>query len=189
MKSMKISEAQRRVTTLRIISTIIIATSVLLLVCGTLKGLYAGMAEDSGPFQFLSQAIQKAVFFVYERTQIISGVWKLAPTLNPQVLNSSGNFGFLFVTCCGAIGRVMWNSASHLANRITKTIQRVEELKWEQTLLTEQGQLAGVKPDVLQISIELEQKDQWYKRPMGLLSIGIAIAVLAQFMNLKFGLI
>jgi hypothetical protein len=68
-------------------------------------------------------------------------------------------------------------------------IQRVEEIGWEQSLMTRQGNVVGVKPDILQINIELDQKDQWYKRPMGLLFIGLAIAVLAQWANLTFGLI
>jgi hypothetical protein len=84
---------------------------------------------------------------------------------------------------------LIWDSASHLAARIKRTIQRVEELGWEQTLLGQQGQFAGQKPDVLQINIDLEQRDQWYKRPLGLLLLGIAIAVLAQWANLRFGLV
>lgn len=39
------------------------------------------------------------------------------------------------------------SSASHLDNRIAKTIQRVEKLGWEQALLNQQGQLTGVKAD------------------------------------------
>ncbi len=186
---MKIFEAKKRVMRLRIVATIIMAISALFIICGAMKGIYAGVAGDASPFQFLSQGIQKAVFFVYERTQIISWIWKFAPTLNPQQFNSPGTLGFLFVTCCGAIGRVMWNSASHLANRIAKTIQRIEELGWEQALLKQQGLLTSVNADVLQISIELEQKDQWYKRPIGLVFIGVAIAVIAQLVNLKFGFI
>jgi len=174
---------------LRIIATMIMTISAFFFVCGAMKGLYAGVAENASIFQFLSHWIQKTIFFVYERTQIISWIWKLAPRLNPQVLNSPGTLGFLFVTCCGAIGRVMWNSASHLANRIAKTIQRVEELGWEQALLKQQGLLSSVNADILQISIELDQKDQWYKRPIGLVFVGVAIAVLAQLVNLKFGLI
>jgi hypothetical protein len=83
----------------------------------------------------------------------------------------------------------MWSSASHLASRISQTIQRVEESGWEQALLAQQGQVIGAKPDILQINIELDQKDQWYKRPIGLVLIGIAIAVLGQWANLKFRLV
>lgn len=83
----------------------------------------------------------------------------------------------------------MWDSASHLSLRVKKTIQRVEELGWERELMGQSGQISEGKPDVLQINIELDQKDQWYKRPLGLLLLGIAIAVLGQWANLRFGLI
>ena len=56
-------------------------------------------------------------------------------------------------------------------------------------MLAQQGLVAGTKPDVLQINIELEQKDQWYKRPIGLLLLGVALAVLGQWVNLKFRLV
>ena len=49
--------------------------------------------------------------------------------------------------------------------------------------------MTGAKPDVLQINIELEQKDQWYKRPVGLVLLGVAIAIFGQWLNLQFGLV
>lgn len=83
----------------------------------------------------------------------------------------------------------MWDSASSLSSRIKKTILKVEELGWEQELMAQRGQIAGAKPDVLQINIELEQKDQWYKRPLGLFLLGVVIAIFGQWMNLQFGLV
>lgn len=55
--------------------------------------------------------------------------------------------------------------------------------------MAQRGQFAGVKPDVLQINIELEQEDEWYKRPVGLFLLGGAIAVFGQWLNLQFGLV
>ena len=66
---------------------------------------------------------------------------------------------------------------------------KVEEQGWEQELMNQHGQISGVKPDVLQINIELDQKDQWYKRPVGLILLGVAIAILGQWANLQFGLV
>ena len=109
--------------------------------------------------------------------------------MNPEKFNSSGNFGFLFLVFCGVLGRTVWDSASHLAARIYKTIQKVEEVGWEQSLIAKEGQIIGTNPDLLQINIELDQKDQWYQRPIGLILIGITIAVFAQWVNLQFGLV
>ena len=55
--------------------------------------------------------------------------------------------------------------------------------------MEQRGQISGARPDVLQINIELDQKDQWYKRPVGLLLLGVAIAIMGQWVNLQFGLV
>jgi hypothetical protein len=83
----------------------------------------------------------------------------------------------------------MWDSASRLKSRIDDNIKRVEERVWEQELLAQQGMVTGAKPDDLQINIELEQKNQWYKRPIGIILLGVAIGILVQWANLKFGLL
>lgn len=163
--------------------------SVLFFTFATLKSIYFSMAGDTTALSSLSRGVQRMIYFIYERTKFFSYFWEWAPVINPKEPNTPGNLGFLFVVVCGAIGRTMWDSASSLSWRIKKTIQKVEELGWEQELMAQRGQIAGAKPDVLQINIELEQKEQWYKRPIGLLLLGVAIAILGQWMNLQFGLV
>jgi len=185
---MKIYEAKKRITRQRICATIVMVVSMLFFACAALKSIYFSMAGDTTAFSPLSRGIQRLVYFIYERTQFVSWVWEKAPVINPKELNTPGNLGFLFVVVSGAIGQTMWASASNLSLRIKKTILRIEELGWEQELLAQRGQMTGAKPDVLQINIELEQKDQWYKRPAGLLLLGVTIAIFGQWLNLKFGL-
>jgi hypothetical protein len=186
---MKIYEAQHRVWRLRAISlTVLVAFSGFLMVAG-LKSIAWAVQGDSTAFAPFAQGVLRIIRALYEKTQFLSWGWQVAPIANPRELNSPGNYGFLFIICCGALGRVMWDSASHLSARIKKTLLRVEELGWEQSLLAQQGLVSREKPDALQINIDLQQKDQWYKRPIGLVLIGIAIAVLGQWANLQFGLV
>jgi hypothetical protein len=186
---MKISEAKSRITRHRIFATSVMTTTMLLLACAALKSIYFSVDGDTTALSSLSRAIQRLVYFIYERTQFVSWFWEWAPVIKPKELNTTGNWGFLFVVVCGAIGRTIWDSASNLSSRIKKTIQRVEELGWEQELMGQNGQITGAKPDILQINIELDQKDQWHKRPIGLLLLGVAIAILGQWLNLQFGLV
>jgi hypothetical protein len=186
---MKISEAKSRIARHRIIAAAVMITAMLLLACAVFKSIYFSVEGDTTALSFLSRAIQRLVYFIYERTQFVSWFWELAPVIKPEELNTTGNWGFLFVAVCGAIGRTMWGSASNLSLRIKKTIQRVEEFGWEQELMGQHGQISRTKPDLLQITIELDKKDQWYKRPIGLLLLGVAIAILGQWLNLQFGLI
>jgi|GEM_PF-7016441 len=186
---MKIYEAKKRVTRQRILATVIMVVSILFFACAALKSIYFSMAGDTTVFSALGRGVQRLVYLIYERTQFVSWFWEWAPVINPKGPNTPGNLVFLFVVVCGAIGRTMWDSASSLSSRINKTILKVEELGWEQELMAQRGQIAGAKPDVLQINIELEQKDQWYKRPVGLLLLGVAIAIFGQWLNLQFGLV
>jgi hypothetical protein len=186
---MKISEAKKRITMQRIVSAIVVLVALIFLVCAALKSIYLTLQGDMTAFSSVSRGIQRLVYVIYERTQFVSWFWEWAPILSPKDLNTTGNWGGLFIMTCGFIGRVMWDSASHLSLRVKKTIQRVEELGWERELMGQSGQISGGKPDVLQINIDLDQKDQWYKRPIGLLLLGVAIAVLGQWANLHFGLV
>lgn len=186
---MKIIGAKKKITRLRIAAFVVMTVTALFFVCAALKSIYFAMGGDATAFFAPNRAIQRLFYFVYARTQFVSWVWEFAPVVNPKEINTSGNLGFLLIACCGAVGRIMWDSAAHLSSRIAKTIQRVEELSWKQALLAQQGLIAGAKPDVLQINIELGQKDQWYKRPIGLILLGVSITVLGQWANLKFGLV
>jgi hypothetical protein len=186
---MKIYHAKKRIMSQKIFAMVVMIISVLFFACAALKSIYFSMADDTTVLSALSHGGQRLIYFIYERTQFVSWFWEWAPVINLKEPNTSGNLGFLFVVVCGAIGRTMWDSASSLSARIKKTIMRVEELEWEQELMGQRGQIRRAKPDVLQINIELEQKDQWYKRPIGLLLLGVAIAIAGQWLNLKLGLV
>jgi hypothetical protein len=186
---MKIIEAKKRIARQRLTALAVMTVAALFAVCAGLKSIYFAFDGDTSAFAGLSQGVQRLVRFIYEHTQFVSWVWDLAPVVSQKELDSPGNFGFLFIICCVVVGRMMWDSATNLSSRIAGIIKRVEELGWERELLGQQGLIAGAKPDVLQISIELDQNDQWYKRPMGLVILGAAIAVLGQWANLKFGLV
>ena len=186
---MKIFDAKKRIEKQRIIAATVMIVAMLLLVCAGLKSAYISLNGDTTALSSISHGVQRCIYFVYERTQFISWFWKWAPVVNINELNTSSNFGILFVMVCGAIGRTMWDSASNLSSRIKKTLQRVEELGWEQELMEQNGHVSASRPDVLQINIELDQKDQWHKRPVGLLLVGVGIAILGQWANLQFGLV
>lgn len=183
---MKILDAKKSVARLRVGSILIMFFSTVFFCCAALKNISFAMQGDTVG---LSRTVQYLVYFVYERTQFISWIWSMAPVIDPRKINTAGNFGFLFILLFGVIGRLMWNSAIQLSIRISNTIKRVEEFGWEQALLAQQGIIIGKNRDILQINIELDQKEQWFKRPIGLLAMGIAIAVLGQWANLTFGLI
>lgn len=186
---MTIQEAKKLVTVRRIGALLVMLLTFAFILFAGLKSIYFALQNDTSVFSEVSNSVLRAIYFVYERTQGVSLIWEFAPIINPMQPNSPGNFGFLFILCCGALARMMWNSAAHLSSRIVKTLQRVEEVGWEQAMMAPSGRRFGGTADVLKINIELEQKDKWYQLPTGMILIGVAIGVLGQWANLRLGLI
>jgi len=186
---MNLIDVKKRGNRLRVCAISISIITILFLVISGLKSIYFAFDGDTSAFSFISHAVRKIVYSIYENTQFFSLVWTVAPTINPSKINTLGNFGFFLIFCIATLGRLMWSSAMNLLNRVSKTIKRVEELGWEKELLEQQVTFVGEKPDILLINIDLNREDFWYKKPTGLILIGIIIAVLAQLANLKFGLL
>ncbi|CPG86660.1 YniB family protein [Burkholderia pseudomallei] len=189
---MKLGQAMRRVTHMRIVSALIWLISGLFLLIGLLKGLYV-VAESTSttfpPVTMLNAWIKWGIDLLYTHTLFLLPIWRYAPTPAPYDWTASANYWVIFWAAAVAVGQSIWAAASNLNRRIKERIKRVEELGWERELMGGQGYVEGKKPDVLQINIDLDQKDQWYKRPIGLLGVGVAIIVLGQIALLTFGLV
>jgi len=184
---MKIGDAQKGVKRRYVIGVFTMIISALFILCSIMKTTYLGIHGDRSAFATLTARLEDFINFVYQNTQFISLIWDWAPVYKPKELNDSGNLEFAICAWCYLTGQLIFSSGSTLSARIKKTKDRVEELLWEQSLLRDEGVTTGAKPDILQVTVELGDKDQWYKRPLGLLVIGIAVAVIAQWANLKFG--
>lgn len=189
MNKITIHRARQRIFKQRILAACIMLLSLLLFVCAALKGLYFSFNNDNTALAPVSHTIQSLVYLIYQRTNFLMWFWNLAPVPTSRALNVPGNWGLLFVLVFGVIGRTMWDSAASLSARIRKTLAKVEELGWERELMAQQGITSNGSHDTLQITIALDQKDEWYQRPVGMLLIGIAVTVLAQWANLQFGLV
>ncbi|WP_419687524.1 YniB family protein [Burkholderia theae] len=190
---MKLGQARNRVVYMRIVAASLWVISALIFFIGFIKGLYyfldASSPSTLPPIAQLTVTIKKCIELLYAYTPFLHPIWTNAPLAAPYDLKWPGNYWLIFWAATGFVSQSIWGAASHLNQRIKASIKRVEELGWDQELLRQMGAVHGTKPDVMQINIELDQKDQWYKRPVGLVAIGVAAAVLGQLANLKFGLI
>lgn len=190
---MKLGQARIRVTRMRIISIMLGIVSGLIVVIGFIKGFYyyaeSLNAAALPPLARLTAFAKHGIELLYAGTPFLGLFWSNAPLAAPYDLNWPGNYWLIFWAAVFMISQSIWSAASRLNQRIRACIKRVEELGWDQELLGQMGVVQGVKPDVMQINIELDQKDQWYKRPVGLIAIAVAATVLGQLANLKFGLV
>jgi hypothetical protein len=184
---MNIAEAKHAVVKYRIAGAALMFISVLFSVCAGLKTVYFATANDVSPLVGLARQLRLAVYFIYEKTQAASYIWEWAPVIDPFHLNTAANFVFLLIVIVGTIGRLIWDSAAHLARRIRDAEQAAEAHGWQRQLGAGPSH-ATAAPDRININIELDQKDQWYKRPLGIVLLALAGGVLLQWLNLKLGL-
>jgi hypothetical protein len=185
---MHINQARAKKTRLRAGGVVLMISAGLFFVCTGIKSVYFSLDNDVSALSTVSRGIQRLLYLIYENTQRISWVWERAPVIDPSVLLGHGNLGALLIFIVFAIGRIMWDSAALLSKRIKEAEELVQSERWRRDLQGQQGQVSVARTDVLEINIELDQKDQWYKRPLGLLVLTLVGGVLVAWLNLKLGL-
>lgn len=185
---MTLLEAMRIVRWRKAISICVICIAFLFLVFGALKSFAWAASTDLSMLAPVTRAGHELVVMLYQRTHyLLSWFWEFAPVLSLTALNSAGNYGFLFLFVCMFLMRMIWDSAIHLDYRIKSTLRQAEERSWERQL-SHSGVTTQENSTVLELRIQLSQKDQWYKRPLGIVLLSVAGGVLLQWLNLRLGL-
>jgi hypothetical protein len=186
---MKVYEAKRRVCINYGVAFITLTITSAFLFCSLLLSLHNYSKETTPLSNVVGSIVRYLIELIYQHTQFAGFFWNAAPVIDVHSWNTPGNFGFLFTVLSWLIGCSFWGNATLLSSRIKSTRKRVEEIRWENELLGQQNIAGGERPDLLQVNIAIDQQDQWYEKPAGMILIGVAIAVLAQLINLKFGLL
>jgi hypothetical protein len=182
---MTLPEARERVRNHRILAAVMLIISLIVSVMAILKGFYASVQQDAGFSAALFSGIQQLIVQLYVKTQFLSWLLKIAPTPTINPLNVPDNYVYLLSLCLAVISTRIWGSASNLSRRIGAVMQSAEEAQWRQSL--PDGRTATTSNGTLSVEINLVSEDQWYKRPLGYILITAVAAVIAQWLNLKFG--
>lgn len=184
---MNLRTAKKHVALLRLLGATLMCVSFLFITTGALKAVYAVLtsAPDLGS---INANLANLIHVIYVKTPCIDWIWRAAPTPDMLHLNSEGNFGFLLCMSIGFIGRKIWDSASELKAAIAKALRDVQSRKWERELNNDQTSDESAEEVNVNITVMPSSEDEWYKRPTGLLLLGVAIAALGQWVNLQLGL-
>lgn len=151
----------------------IVAVMTVLVALWMLKRLYYATTDS---VHRPAQAINEWILDLYNTIPPLRALWPYLPYPSIPPLLSADNLWFALLLLILALGALVRDSGRHLSQRIAAVRQRVEEKRWEQSLT---GDLP--RPDVLAIQIDLTTRDEWYKRPFGIVLlavIGGAILVL-----------
>lgn len=186
LETMDIGTAIRKVRVRRTLGGIFLVFALLFVLLGGLKGLYGILVADATFTSRFSAGIASLIRQLYEHTTGIDLAWRLAPAPDFRSLNNPGNIGFIFCIAIGCIGRYIWDSGSNLQIEIVKAKKRAQGRKWEREL---EGETSGGQRGVnINIVVNPTPEDEWYKKPGGIILIGVATAALGQWLNLLLGL-
>jgi hypothetical protein len=193
---LSLSQARRRLATFRWTGRTLVVASAVLLLFGVLKAVY--LLATQAPF-----GIERAVLSVpanlivafynwltHWAPQVTQLLWEHSPDLDIH-RPIFANGGFIATYLVLLIGGYLCGQANRIELRIAKTMQRVEELMWEESLRRQFVAAADPAQAMahLNLSISLIGQDApWYQRPWGLVLFGIALPMMVEVLKVVVGL-
>ncbi len=163
-----------------------IAASIFIAI-GAIKSLYIpyGVSPSDPLSTLIPRAFLPLARWIYEN---VSFVWYLAPTLNLHRIFDFSNFRLLCFFGLVLLGTAFRESASNLSKSIARAREHVQEEHWKEEITGPRQVNPALGDASSQIEIRISQQDNWWTRPTGIIAIGILIAVVAQWINITFGL-
>lgn len=185
---MNIIEAEKRVIFLRVTGGLLVLLSLLFIFTAILKGFYFVAREDVSPFRGLTSQLSQGVGYLYHNVFFLPWLWALVPAISFKTLNDAGSLLFIIYVLVLAYGRLLISQSFYLSKRITSTKEAFREREWFRELEKERG-VVNVKETMqeLKINIAFPNEKEWYKKPVGIVSLAVAAAVIAQILNLTLG--
>lgn len=187
-KKLKLVDAQKWVQRQKIIAMPSIAMAIFLLFISAIKTIYLKILQADFTALLAIGPVEHTLDFIYDKMQFLSIFWEMVPVLMTEEINSVGNYYALFLLCVIALSSQMLKSADHLNNRIKKAYQKAEERGWINQMEGRENR-SITQHDITSIEINLNNKDQWYARPVGIIVLAVASGLLLQIANLILGLI
>ena len=137
----------------------------------------------SGPgsvlFSHPRRVINDWLIELYNTSPLFPAVWPYIPYPSTSPLLSTDNLWLAVWAAIIAYGYFMRDSGDHLRKRIAAVRRRAQDKRWERSLT---GDLP--RPDVLVVQIDLTTRDQWYKRPVGIVLLAVIVLLIGRLFNL-----
>jgi hypothetical protein len=157
-----------------------------------LKSLHVSFDGQGSFGNHLSALIGKLINFIYSYTDFISifwnKVWPALPILNPLNLFQESNYYFFALLAATLFFFIQLQESFWLNAKINKILREVEDEELKGDIKRQRGHVEGPRPDILELDININNPEQWYKKPMGLLAVGLTIAVLGKLLTTVFGM-
>lgn len=189
---MRIGVARKQVWLRMLVGAGLVLIAAVNVLLGGLQGIHAVLISDTSILAKVSRDIANLIYLLYVKTgPFLERAWQVAPVpdfrtqtfLNVDFISHPGNIGWAFFIALGVLGRMIWQSGTALKAEIRKSEKEARGLHWQRELGA-----ASHSGDQFDIVVHLPSDDEWFKRPLGMIVIGVAITALAQWVNLRLGL-
>ena len=132
----------------------------------------------------LSGLIGDLIKFINSYTEFASIFWEKAwpilPILNPLNLLQESNYCFFALLAVTLFFYIQLQDSFWLSSKANKIQREIEDEELKRDMKKQRGHIEGPRPDILELDINVSNPDPWFKRPLGILAIGLTIAVLGK---------
>lgn len=190
-KTMHLRQAIKKSRRQIITGWIISISALIILVMSCVLTLYY-MTLGSNVFD---KPLNQIALTIFQNTQFLGlkYLWKIVPVIYYPEIFTIKNLGFAAIICLLIFGVVMRDSGIKLAKRLNKKKDEAEEDQWlqsleykpvKESLKNEPVEKNGFRPIIIQIS----NKENWYTRPPGIISLAIIAGYLVNLLSKLSGL-
>lgn len=189
---MNIQQAINKSRILRVIGCTILAGGALFYFVTILMTAYdLGVAmQESKILWKPGTLLQNLINHIYQITASYIGfVWRNVPRINHTDLLAHSHLMFMGLVGAMIVGGQLNIAGKRLRDRINKQIEKVEEMRWCQSMLEGTNRAAVTAKTIGQVNIYQQpmppsSQDNWWTRPWGVIGLGIisgyVVAVLAK---------
>lgn len=156
-----------------------------------LKSIHVSFKGQAVIGDTLSELIGTLINFIHSYTDFASifweKVWPILPILNPLHLLQESNYYFFTLVAVALFFYIQLQDSFWLSSKANKILREVEDEELKRDIKKQRGHIEGPRPDILELDINVSNPDPWFKRPLGILAIGLIVAVFGKVITSILG--
>jgi hypothetical protein len=149
-----------------------------------LKSLYVSFGEIGGFVQGLSELVGKLINLIYNYTDFLTFfwdvIWKKLPIFDPLNLAQENNYYFFALFAATLFSITQVQDSFWIRSKINESKRKIEDELLERDIKKQSGLIDTNKTDILELEINVGSPDSWYKRPLGMIVIGLFVAIVGK---------
>lgn len=156
-----------------------------------LKSIHISFRDMGAIGSYLSDLVGKLINFIYSYTDFLpifwDAMWVKLPIVDAQNLLQESNYYFFGLFAATLISIIQIQDSFWIRSKINKAKRKIDDELLERDIKKQSGLIEGKKPDILELEINIGSPDPWYKRPSGIIAIGLFVAIVGRIFALVLG--